>query len=403
MNRSPSKGPLGADSSSPTTKRTATTLRVAVAAVSTLLVATACSNDLKNDSDGQQAGGSYYAPENAALYAPEDATSIDPAPGESVTGPLTEQNLQLPYEKALPVPDGPIGDPNTTYTFCFSQALPNHPWTTAEKESMIIEAAKHPNIKMLYYNTDDANQQVEDLRSCASRGVDAVLVWPQSVGPLTPAIEELCDQDGLLVVGMERTVDTDCYDSWVFLDYKQAATQMAESIAEEIGGEGTVVETQGTMGSSPQILRHEGFVATMKEKYPDIKLLETSPTDFDQTSAYEAALNFLQSEEGKDIDAWYSQYGDISLGVLAAMKQTGRTDIPLFTIGDDKVVTSEIKAGNIVAAVPATPLHGDVALRAAILAIEGEDYPKDILLQQPPIIDQSNVDEYEKTNWGSVG
>lgn len=378
-------------------------LRVGALAVATLLMASACSSKLKESSDGKQGDGSYYAPENAALYAPADSTSIEPAPGSPVTGPLTGQKLQLPYADALPVPAGPIGDPSKTYTFCFSQALPNHPWTTAEKESLMIEAARHPNVKILSYNTDDANQQVEDLRSCASRGVDGVLVWPQSVGPLTPAIEDLCAKDGLLVIGMERTVDTDCYDSWVFLDYKQAATQMAESIAKEIGGKGTVVETQGTMGSSPQILRHEGFVATMKETYPDIKIVETSPTDFDQAKAYEAALNFLQSAEGKNVDAWYTQYGDIALGVYAAMKQTGRTDIPLFTIGDDKVVTAQIKAGNIVAAVPATPLHADLALRVAIRAINGEDYPKNILLQQPPIIDKSNVADYEKTNWGSPG
>lgn len=382
--------------------RTPTTLRVIATLAAALLATTACSSQLKADSDGQQADGSYYAPENAALYAPSDATSIDQAPGRPVTGPLTGQKLELPYEEALPVPDGPIGDPDETYTFCFSQALPNHPWTTAEKESLMIEADRHPNVKILSYNTDDANQQVEDLRSCASRGVDAVLVWPQSVGPLTPAVEDLCEDD-LLVIGMERTVDTDCYDSWVFLDYKQAAVQMAESIAEQIDGEGTVVETQGTMGSSPQILRHEGFVATMQEKYPDIELVETSPTDFDQASAYEAALNFLQSAQGQDVDAWYTQYGDIALGVYAAMEQTGRTDIPLFTIGDDKVVTAQIKAGNIVAAVPATPLHADLALRVAIMAINGEDYPKNILLQQPPIIDKSNVDEYERTNWGSTG
>lgn len=387
----------------PRASRSRTTLQLSALVLATLLVASACSSQLKESSDGKQADGSYYAPENAALYAPDNSTSIEPAAGTPVTGPLTGQKLQLPYEGAIPVPAGPIGDPGKTYTFCFSQALPNHPWTTAEKESLMIEAARHPNVEILYYNTDDANQQVEDLRSCASRGVDGVLVWPQSVGPLTPAIEDLCDKDGLLVIGMERTVDTDCYDAWVFLDYKQAATQMAESIAEEIGGQGTVVETQGTMGSSPQILRHEGFVATMKEKYPDIKLVETSPTDFDQATAYESALNFLQSAEGKDVDAWYTQYGDIALGVYAAMKQTGRTDIPLFTIGDDKVVTAQIKAGNIVAAVPATPLHADLALRVAIKAINGEDYPKDILLQQPPIIDQSNVAEYEKTNWGSAG
>jgi ribose transport system substrate-binding protein len=357
---------------------------------------------LRNDSGGGTSGAAAdgtYAPENAALYAPAHATLIAQDPGPVASGPLTGQRLQLPYGKALPVPDGPIGDPNRTYTFCFSQALENQPWPTAEKESLMLEAARHSNVQIRYFNTNDASQQVQDLRTCASQKVDGVLVWPQSVGPLTPAIKDLCDKN-MLVIGMERTVDTSCYTGWVFLDYKQAATGMAEAIAQKIGGKGVVVETQGTPGSSPQILRHEGFMATMKENYPDIQVVETSPTNFDKTSAYQAALNFLQSGQGKNINAWYTQYGDIALGVLAAMQQTGRTDIPLFTIGDDKLTTAQIGQGAITAAVPATPLHADVALRMAILKIENKPFPKDVLLQQPALITKDNVATYEQTNWG---
>jgi ribose transport system substrate-binding protein len=352
---------------------------------------------LRTDAGGGTAGN--YAPENAALYAPADATLVEQSPGSPTKGPLTGQLLQLPYEQALPVPDGPIGDPNRKYTFCFSQALENQPWPTAEKESLMIEAARHPNVEIRYFNTNDASEQVQHLRSCASQKVDGILVWPQSVGPLTPAVKEICDK-GILLVGMERTVDTDCYTGWVFLDYKQAATGMAEAVAQQVGGKGVVVETQGTPGSSPQILRHEGFVATMKEKYPDIQLVETSPTNFDKTSAYQAALNFVQSGEGQHIDAWYTQYGDIALGVLAALQQTGRTDIPLFTIGDDKLTTAQIRQGTIIAAVPATPLHADVALRMAIRSIQGQEFPKNVLLQQPALITKDNVAKYEQTNWG---
>jgi ABC-type sugar transport system substrate-binding protein len=266
----------------------------------------------------------------------------------------------------------------------------------------MLEAARHPNVKILYFNTNDASEQVQHLRSCASRKVDGVLVWPQSVGPLTPAIDDLCKQK-MLVIGMERTIDSTCYTGWVFLDYKQAAVAMAESIAKKLGGKGIVVETQGTPGSSPQILRHEGFVATMKTKYPDITLYETSPTDFDKTKAYEAALNFLQSEKGKKIDAWYTQYGDIALGVRAALEQTGRTDIPIYTVGDDKLITGAIQRDQVLAAVPATPLHADVALRMAILSIEKKPFPKNVLLQQQELITKDNVAEYEKTNWGPKG
>jgi ABC-type sugar transport system substrate-binding protein len=374
---------------------------LAIGAVALLAAATGCGLQ-KDAGSGASADNSFYDPENAALYAPADATLVEQQPGTAQTGPLTKQTLQLPYSKALPVADGPIGDPNKTYTFCFSQALPNHPWATAQKESLMLEAAKHPNVKILYFNTGDANEQVQHLRQCASRKVDGVLVWPQSVGPLTPAVDELCDKD-MLVIGMERSVDTKCYDGWVYLDYKQAANAMAESIAKDLDGKGVVVETQGTPGSSPQILRHEGFVATMKTKYKDITLYETSPTDFDKTKAYEAALNFLQSENGKKIDAWYTQYGDIALGVRAALEQTGRTDIPIYTIGDDKLITGAIKRDQVLAAVPATPLHADVALRMAILAIEKKDFPKDVMLQQQELITKENVAEYEKTNWGPQG
>jgi ABC-type sugar transport system substrate-binding protein len=366
-----------------------------------MALATGCG--LKADSGKAASGdGSFYDPKNAALYAPADATLTTQQPGTAETGPLTKQTLQLPYGKALPVADGPIGDPKKTYTFCFSQALANHPWTTAQKESLMLEAARHPNVKILYFNTNDASEQVQHLRSCASRKVDGVLVWPQSVGPLTPAIDDLCKQK-VLVIGMERTIDSTCYTGWVFLDYKQAAVAMAESIAKKLGGKGIVVETQGTPGSSPQILRHEGFVATMKTKYPDITLYETSPTDFDKTKAYEAALNFLQSEKGKQIDAWYTQYGDIALGVRAALEQTGRTDIPIYTVGDDKLITGAIQRDQVLAAVPATPLHADVALRMAILSIEKKPFPKNVLLQQQELITKDNVAEYEKTNWGPKG
>jgi ABC-type sugar transport system substrate-binding protein len=76
---------------------------------------------------------------------------------------------------------------------------------------------------------------------------------------------------------------------------------------------------------------------------------ETSPDDFDRTKAYRAALSFLQSPQGQKIDAWYTQYSEMALGVFAAMQQTGRTDIPLYTWGDDKSTTAAIQRGEVLA------------------------------------------------------
>lgn len=375
---------------------------VYLAAASLALTACAPGNSpQEGGEDAPQTAAEYYLPENAALYAPEDAELVAPTGGPESIGPITGQTLTPGYAEALPVPEGPIGDPSKTYNFCFSQGLANNPWSTAQKESLMIEAARHPNIEIQYTETNDPSQQVAQIESCVSRGVDGILVFPHSVGPLTPAIEAVC-ASGTFIIGMERTVDTDCYNSWIFLDYRQGAIDIAHAIGEYLDGEGIVVETQGTMGSSPQILRHEGFVATLETDYPDITLYETSPGEFDRTAAYESALSFLQSPQGSEIDAWYAQYSEMSLGIRAAMEQTGRTDIPLFTWGDDKSTIAEIMNGNVVAAVPPTPLHADVALRIAIRDLQDEEYPKYVMLEQPALLTAENAEEYGKTTWGSA-
>ncbi len=343
----------------------------------------------------------YYDPINAALYAPSDAQVLQPSSGPTDVGPITGQELTPLYSQAEPVPAGPIGDPSKTYTFCFSQGLSNNPWSTAQKESLMIEAAKHPNITIKYTETNDPSQQVSDLQSCVSQKVDGVLVFPESVGPLTPAVKSVCDA-GIFIIGMERTVDTTCPNSWVYLDYKQGAIDVAKAIGDHLGGKGTIVETQGTMGSSPQILRHEGFAGTIATDYSGITTYEATPADFDRTKAYQSALSFLQSPQGKNIDAWYTQYSEMALGVQAALQQTGRTNIPIYTWGDDKATCAAIEDGSVLASVPATPLHADLALRIAIKAIDGQDYPKAVLLQQPPLLTKDNAAAYCATTWGSA-
>lgn len=337
----------------------------------------------------------------AFLNAPADATPVAFAPSAVITTPVTHEKVSLNWGKAYPVPAGPIGDPKKTYTFCFSQGLLNNPWVTAQRESVMIEAARHPNLKVLYFNTNDANQQVQDLQTCHNKHVDAILVWPQTVGALTPEVNRLCKSD--VVIGMERTVATRCYTSWLFLDYPGTVTAVGEAVAKATGGKGVVVESQGSPGSSPAILRHKYFADVMK-KYPGIKLVQTNPTDFGLTTGYNAAITFLNSAQGKGpIAAWYSHYEQEALGIAAALKQKGRTDVKQFTIGGTRQVICEVEKGKIAYLHPgsATPLHGDLAVRLAIMKVEGKKIPGNVSLSSPPPITPANAKAaYLTEGWG---
>jgi ABC-type sugar transport system substrate-binding protein len=337
------------------------------------------------------------------LNAPGGAVSLHLNPGPVQTTPLTHQKVRLMWGKDFPVPAGPIGDPNKTYTMCFSQGLVNNPWSTAQRESVMLEAARHPNLKILYFNTNDPSQQVQDLQTCQNQHVSAILVWPQTTA-LTPEITSLCNAHAV-VIGMERTVPTHCFTSWVYLDYPGAVTSVAKAVAAGVGGSGEVVESEGTPGSSPEILRHYYFVKTL-QRYPKIHVVETNTTDFGPTTGYNAAIAFMHSPQAKNVKAWYAHYEEEALGIEQALKQVHRTNIPIYTIGGTKQSICYVEQGRFKYLEPgsATPLHGDMALRLAILKLEGKQIPKYVLLSSPPAITAANArQQYNVEGWGPSG
>ena len=331
------------------------------------------------------------APATAEIFQPDTSTG-------PVTFPTSEEAGVLPYANVLPVPEGPIGDPNKTYTFCFSQALTGSTWAVAQADSVAIEAARHPNVKVLYKNTNnDPLKQVADLDTCLAQNVDAVLVWPHSVAPLTPEIEKI-KAAGVPIIGMERTVGTRNYDSWIYLDNKAALFDLADAVCKQLGGSGRVAETDGAIGSSPQILRRAWFAKGIAEKCPGVEVVDTAPTDYSRASGYKSATDFLQSDAGKKIDAWFTHYTEIGFGVDQALKDAGLS-IPQFSIVDGKNAVQGVLDGIFAGVAPWTPVHGDVALRTAILEVTGQPFPKDMLLVQPGVITKDNAAAQLQTTW----
>ena len=387
------------------TRSTVHRVGAAVASLTCVAALAACGGRAANQPNaGPSAGGGVAsrATIDKFLLPPANVNRLNAAPGPVQTGPITKKDLALPYEKVFPIPDGPIGNPHKTYKFCFSQALIRHPWAIAQKESIMLEAARHPNVKVLYYNTDDDPlKQVQDIDTCMAQKVDAILVWPHSVGPLTPEIVK-AKKAGFTVIGMERTVATHDYDSWLYLDYKKATAALADAVAQRLHDKGIVAETSGAVGSSPQILRHAGFVDRLQQAHPNIKVVTTAPTDYSRAQGYKVALDFLQSPKGKHIDAWYVHSGEIAIGVYKAMQQLHRTNIPIFTIDGSKTDVEMVKEGKFAAVAPWTPLHADIAFRLAAMKIEGKKIPSSVLLSFPGLITKANADQQLPRAWGPL-
>jgi ribose transport system substrate-binding protein len=279
-----------------------------------------------------------------------------------------------------------------------------HPFPISQKESAAMEAARHPNIKLIQRNTDnDPLQQIRDLKDCLNRKVDGVLVYPHSVGPLTPVIEELSDA-GIPVIGMERTVGTENYASWIFLDTEQELDMLTESMCAKIGNKGTVAEMPGVLGSSPQILRHGYLVQGLAKHCPDVKLVNTQATDFGPATGYNVGLQFLRSPASEDVNAFFVASAGAGEGLVKAMEQVGK-QIPIFGVDANCKEIEMTKEGKFAGLVDHNPLHGDLALRLLIKHIEGEKIPKFVSqpVTPPFVITQENGADAEPTCWGPKG
>lgn len=352
-----------------------------------------------NSGSGEFKDGKFTPPKGTV--APPDAVELKAAPGPMMKGPITGAEMSLPFWNTLPVKAGPIGDPKKTYTFCVSQSL-IHPFTVGQKESVAMEAARHPNVKIIYRNTDnDPLQQIRDFKDCANRKVDGVMTYAHSVGPITPVVEELMKR-GVPVVGMERTLGTYNYTSWIYLDAEKELDLLTTAICKQVGNTGTVAEMPGVLGSGPQILRHGYLVQGLAKHCPDVKLISTQATDFGSGTGYSVGLQFLRSPAAKNVKAIFVASSGAGEGLVKAEEQVG-IKTPIFGVDANCKQIDMVAKGQMAGLVDHSPMHGDLALRILIRKIEGLPYPKAVKQPVVPdfVITKENAAKAMPTCWGA--
>ena len=130
----------------------------------------------------------------------------------------------------------------------------------------------HDNVKLRVVSADDDDKkQTGQINAFMDEGVDLLIVSPNQMNTVTPAIDRAYDR-GIPVVLFDRKTDSGKYTAFVGADNEKIGRTIGEYIATRLGGKGTVVEIRGLEGSSPAIERHNGFVAAIS-KHPGIQLL----------------------------------------------------------------------------------------------------------------------------------
>ena len=144
-------------------------------------------------------------------------------------------------------------------------------WRDKLNQEML--AAQHlyeKNIKVMIANADDdTRQQIKQIDSLVSEGIDLLVVSPNEAAPIAEAIARVRAK-GIPVVCFDRKVDGDNYTAFIGGSNTEAGHAIgvnAVDIAQGIktaGRKPRILEITALMSSSPAQERHKGFAQALK-------------------------------------------------------------------------------------------------------------------------------------------
>lgn len=254
-------------------------------------------------------------------------------------------------------------------------------WREKQNAELRMGAYLRDDVELRFAAAYDSDErQVQQIDSLVAAGIDLLIVAPNQVATISPAIDRAYDR-GIPVIVFERKTSSQKYTAFIGADNYEMGRVMGDYMAMRLGGRGRVVEVMGLQGSSPAIERHNGFADAMRA-YPDIDVVATLQGDWTERSAYEAVLKHDQLLT--DIDYVFGQNDRMAIGVRRAMEQGGRSSGKTLFCGIDGLPGADggiqLVCDSVLDASYIYPTRGDRLLQLAVDILDGKPYEKETRL-----------------------
>ncbi len=247
------------------------------------------------------------------------------------------------------------------------------------------------NVEVTWFDGElSAPKQRAAIDNMATQDWDFVAIQAFGIGTLTDPVNKMIER-GIPVMDMDTLIaPLEEIEVHTFLapDNEFMGASVTQALVDAIGGKGNMVMTQGALGHTGAQGRARGFQSVV-EKYPDIKVLDEQPADWDVTKASRIWDSLLTKYP--DISAAFFHNDDMALAAYNVMQSRGRTDILIGGVDAMPPAIEAVLDGRMYATVrnPSCRIHGGsiIAGVAAVLTGEktGEGIPKHIITDGPVV------------------
>lgn len=172
----------------------------------------------------------------------------------------------------------------------------------------------------------DSARMIQQLNQLVSQGADAILTTSPPESAINGTLKEIYEMEIPFV-----SIDGDTTSPYYLGtggNLRQAGREIAESLVEEMGGEGEMLVVNGIPGITASEAVWQGAKSVF-DLYPDISLMGGKPIygQYTQSVAKSEILKVLSSNP-QELDGVFVQ-GSMEIAAVEALEQTGRPVVPV--------------------------------------------------------------------------
>ncbi|MDF2613407.1 MAG: periplasmic binding protein/LacI transcriptional regulator [Clostridia bacterium] len=240
------------------------------------------------------------------------------------------------------------------------------------------KAAEDYDVEMTFEGVESellVNEQPNIFKAALDKNPSSIVLSAVDAKALGPYLEK-AQEAGIPVIGLNAGVDSPIVKTTVGIDNYGAGVLAAEKMAELLGYKGEVGLISVDRVNKISIDRRDGFVDTINQRYPNMKVVAVEYGEANANKAEEVTKKLL--EDHPNIKGIFGGDREASIGVINAAKEFEKIgDLIIIGFDSSKTLIDTIRDGTVAGAITQRPiLMGYEAVRAAYKASEGEKLPE---------------------------
>lgn len=239
------------------------------------------------------------------------------------------------------------------------------------------EAGKDFGYQIIWEGPDretNSARQIQIVDEAIVRQVAGVVIAPVDRMELIPSVDKLADLRIPCAI-VDSGVETVNFLCFAATHNSEGGALAARRMGKILNGKGNVIVVRHLPGSHATVKRVSGFVETLAQEFPDIKIVDSQSGQDTAEAAKKVTEEMLA--RNPDVQGLFACNVDVSVGALQALVAQNRTQIKMVAFDPDKSLLDGMRAGQVDSIMLQNPYKmGYEGVKAVALNLKGEFVPR---------------------------